>query len=216
MLNEYSTYKLNKGSKDISYSSVDDIKVFEFLDELYALPSNNPIAKFEIASDITTFLREQFAGLFHRFLQEQKRLKEMRVLEEMNSVAKTLKELVGFLTDERKNKDEAIKSILLANHPCLPAPSTLDQDAVPGFLLHKKEMQAWLGVRGWRPVEKDRLDTDSVEEWWKEAWKKHLKFKKNIFDKNGKLLPHTDDNWSAEWIELVPETPKLTEDDIPF
>ena len=90
VLNEYNTYKLNKNSKDITYASVSDVKVFEFLEELHSLPSNNAITRFEIASDITKFLKEQFAGLFHRFLQEQKRLKEVRVLEEMNSVANTL------------------------------------------------------------------------------------------------------------------------------
>ncbi len=216
VFNEYNTYKLNKDTKDISWSSVDDVKVFEFLDELYSLPSNNPIAKFEIASDITTFLREQFAGLFHRFLQDQERLKELRVLEEMNSVATTLKELVGFLTDERKNKDEAIKSILLANHPAFRRLASLTKTPYRVFFSTRKEMQVWLNARGWRRVEKDRLDTGSVEEWWKEAWNKYIKFKKNMFDKNGKLLPHTADNWNDEWIELAKDSPELTEDDIPF
>ena len=91
VLGEHSTYKLNKGNETIRYSAVNDTRVFEFLDELYALPRNNPITSFEVASDITSYLKAQFAGLFQRFLQEQKRLTEMRVLEEMNSVAKTLK-----------------------------------------------------------------------------------------------------------------------------
>ena len=124
VLGEHSTYKLNKDNKTIKYSAVNDARVFEFLDELYALPRNNHIASFEVASDITAYLKAQFAGLFQRFLQEQKRLPEMRVLDEMNSVAKTLKDVVGFLTEERKT-DEAVKNILVANHPAFRRLATL-------------------------------------------------------------------------------------------
>lgn len=132
VFNEYNTYQLNKDT-NINYSSVDDIRVFKFLEELYLLPSNNPITPFEVASDITNYLKEQFAGLFHRFLQEQKRLKEVRVLDEMNSIAQTLKELVGFLTNERKNSDEAIKGILLSNHPAFRRLRQLTRCTVPWF-----------------------------------------------------------------------------------
>ena len=77
-------------------------------------------------------------------------------------------------------------------------------------------MRAWLNARSWRLTKADQLDADSIEEWSKETLKKYLKFKKNIFDKNGRLLPHTADSWNDEWIELVKNPPELTEDDIPF
>ena len=164
VLNEYRTYKLNKSSEDIKYSSVDNVKVFQFLEELYSLPSNNPIAKFESVNDITGFLKEQFAGRFHRFLQEQKRLTEVRVLDEMNSIANTLKQLVGFLTDERKNKDDAIKGILLANHPAFRRLGALTKTPYRVFFSTRREMKTWLETRGWTPVLPDRIDPDSVEE----------------------------------------------------
>lgn len=214
---EFNTYKLNKKSAEkINYASVNDVKVFQFLDELYSLPSNNPITKFEIASDITNFLKEQFAGLFHRFLQEQKRLKEVRVLDEMNSVAKTLKELVDFLTKDRKNKDEAIKSILIANHPAFRRLATLTKTRYRVYFSTKVEMEAWLNARGWVATSEERLDPDSVGEWSHDSWNKYLKFKKEIFGEDGMLLRYTAEEWDDEWIELASSSPVLTDDDIPF
>ena len=148
VLGEHSTYKLNKDNQTITYSAVSDVRVFEFLDELYELPRNNPIASFEVTSDITSYLKAQFAGLFQRFLQDQKRLTEMRVLAEMNSVAKTLKDVVGFLTEERKN-DEAVKNILIANHPAFRRLATLTKTPYRVFFSTRSEMETWLKARSW-------------------------------------------------------------------
>ena len=212
VFNEYNTYKLNEDSEGIKYSSINNIAVFKFLDELYSLPWNNPITQFEVAGDITDFLKEQFAGLFHRFLQEQKRMKEMHVLDEMNSVAKTLKDLVRFLTDERTSKDDAIKSILLANHPAFRRLKALTKTTYRVFFSTRNEMESWLEARSWEQIQEDQFDTDSAEEWVKGA--KYLKFTKEIFDENGRLIPFTEDDWDDEWIRLFESG--VTEDDIPF
>ena len=214
VFNEYNTYQLNKDTK-INYSSVDDIRVFEFLDELFLLPSNNPITPFEVASDITNYLKEQFAGLFHRFLQEQKRLKEIRVLDEMNAIAKTLRELVGFLTDERKNSDEAIKSILLANHPVFRRLRQLTKTPYRVFFSTREEMEAWLKARNWAPVSIGQLDPGSIEEWTHGPGRPYLRFTRSIFDEENRLLPFMADDWKDNWISMVsPPTPE--DDDIPF
>jgi len=64
---EYNIYLKNKG-KDIEYTSVDDIKIFEFIEYVRGLANNNIIFLFETSNDIITILREQWAGLFKRFL----------------------------------------------------------------------------------------------------------------------------------------------------
>ena len=43
---------------------------------------------------------------------------------------------------------------------------------------------------------------------------KYLKFTKEIFDENDRLIPFTEDDWDDEWIRLVESG--VTEDDIPF
>ena len=213
VLNEYNTYKLNKNSEQIQYSSVNNVKVFEFLEELYSLQRNNPISGFENAADITSFLKRQFAGLFHRFLRQRERSEEIRVLGEMKLVASTLKELVRFLTEERKNRDKAIQNILLSNHPAFARLRTLTRTPYRVFFSNKSEMDAWLGARGWRPVMMDLFDDDSIAEWTHSERKSYLKLRKDIFDDNKKLLPLTADQWNDEWIQLA-SVPG--DDDIPF
>ena len=218
VMNEYNTYKLNKQSKDVRYSSVNNIGVFEFLEELYSLPNNNPITHFSVASDITSFLREQFAGLFHRFLQDQKHVKEMEVLEEMNSVAQTLNELVRFLTNERRNKDDAIKSILLTNHPAFRRLSALTKTSYRVFFSNRGELNLWLKARGWEAVRKDSHDADSVDEWKMSQGPLtgYIKFKEEIFGEDGRLIPYSEDDWSDDWIEFIQMPPAPPDDDIPF
>lgn len=64
VLTEFSFWELNKEVGDVKYRHVDNIKVFEFIAQLNALPQNNAIAPFETAWDISKYLKEQFAGLF--------------------------------------------------------------------------------------------------------------------------------------------------------
>ncbi|PWK03925.1 DUF4062 domain-containing protein [Tumebacillus permanentifrigoris] len=66
---EYETYKVNRDNFSIVLRHADDRRVYEFLDELHRLDRNNAIFPFETAQDITLCLRQQWAGLFYRFLR---------------------------------------------------------------------------------------------------------------------------------------------------
>ena len=68
VLSEYETYRLNKDKEDIKYKFVDNIKIYQFIEEVKNLNANNNIKGFETATEITRYLKEQFAGLFQRFL----------------------------------------------------------------------------------------------------------------------------------------------------
>jgi len=165
VLSEFSTYQLNKENKSTIYRFVDDVKVYEFIEHLYQLPKNNAITPFEISTDITKFLKNQWAGLFQRFLQEQKRLSEIKVLDEMKTVSSTLQQLVVFLTEERKNKDDAIKSILMTNHPAFNRFAEITKTPYRIFFTNKSELNRWLKARSWKSMEDEQLDEDSVMEW---------------------------------------------------
>jgi hypothetical protein len=77
---EYRTYLSNKDIKGFTPVSVDDIKVFKLLEDVYSLPAGNPVEPFEISEDIIRYLREQWAGLFQRLLQESSRQKEINII----------------------------------------------------------------------------------------------------------------------------------------
>ena len=145
---EYGTYSINKETPGIKYRSVDDIRVYEFIDSVSNLPKNNPIAPFQTASDIVEYLRNQWAGLFQRFLQGQKRIEEIKALDEMKSVAGTLQQLVRFLTEERRDEDDAIQQVLLANHPVFHRLQQLTNTAYRVFFADEGELNQWLKTRG--------------------------------------------------------------------
>jgi hypothetical protein len=213
-LSEYSTYQLNKGNKDIKYRFVDDPRIYEFLEVLYGLPKNNPITPFETAKDITDFLQEQWAGLFQRFLQQQQRLSEVRTLNEMNAVAATLRELVTFLTKEKQSGDEAIKTILLSNHPVFRRLASLTKTAYRVFFSNREEMVQWLEARNWEEILPEYYDAGSSEEWTHDKIG-YLLFKTRLFDEDGRLKVFTENDWNDDWIVLKKPT-KHDEDDIPF
>ena len=79
---EYQTYLLNKGNTNVNYKFVDDQRIYSFIEEIKNLGINNNIKDFETSEDITSYLREQFAGLFQRFIDDQRRVKEINLIAE--------------------------------------------------------------------------------------------------------------------------------------
>jgi len=57
VLAEFKTFEKNKNNEQIKYASVDDKRIYQFIDEVQTFPVGNPIASFEIASDITIYLK---------------------------------------------------------------------------------------------------------------------------------------------------------------
>lgn len=217
VLAEYSTYQLNKNSEEIKYRFADDVRIYKFIEDLYALPRNNPIAPFEVSADITEYLLVQWAGLFQRFLQEQKRISELRVLEEMKVVSATLQELTRFLTEERRNKDEAIRNILFANHPAFRRFAEVTNTPYRVFFTNERELDSWIRARNWSPLSRRAMDDDSVMEWTHTRKEGYLKLVHQIFDDGGRLNVYTDDDWDDDWLRLVsPESSVELFEDIPF
>jgi Domain of unknown function (DUF4062) len=218
VLAEYSTYQLNKAAPDVKYGFVDDVRVYEFLEHLYALPQNNPIHGFETSLDITDFLRQQWAGLFHRFLQDQRRLSEVKVLDEMNATAKTLRELVTFLTEERKGTNATISGILLANHPAFRRFTQVLKAPYRIFFDSEAELQRWLSARGWEPSDPNTWDEDSCREWENSRLKSYLKLSHPIFEDDGRLKTYTAADWNDDWVQVVKFAAQKAadDDDVPF
>ena len=204
VLSEYRTYKMNKGSNDIRYASVDNIAIYQFMDEVFSLPLNNQVAPFETSSDITEYLQEQWSGLFQRLLREAARQKEVVVLENLKSTTETLNQLVTYLTEERRSGDQHVKEILLSYHPIFD--EIRGKIAVPYrvFFTNKEELIAFLKARQYIKVNRSAWDEDTSEtheEWYKGGESGHLlKIAFEVFDENGKLKVFTPDEWKSEWV----------------
>ncbi|KXF91306.1 DUF4062 domain-containing protein [Phaeobacter inhibens] len=74
VLNERRTYNKNKGNKSIVYASVDDTQIFDFIDDIYSKKKNNFVKPFGSLDDITTELRNQWAGIVKRAVNAKQAL----------------------------------------------------------------------------------------------------------------------------------------------
>ena len=229
-LTEYKVWGINKDNNTMKYRFADDSRIYSFIDYLYSLPNNNPITGFGSVKEITFYLQEQWAGLFQRYLSEQPRLNEVALVEDMRGVAATLREMVDYLSKSNKDKDDALKNILLPSHPIFSRLAKLTGAPYRVFFTNKDEMAAWLNARNWRPADEEEYAEDSVEEWYlkDKGW---LEFKEDFFHDDGSLKAYSASDWNDDWISHVRpnkvETPPAAvrrttpnrvspEDDIPF
>lgn len=219
VLAEYNTYRKNKDSEEITYAAVDNVAIYRFLEEVFSLPLNNPVAPFETSADITAYLQEQWAGLFHSLLRETARKKEVRLIDDLGSIASTLKQLVTFLTDERRAGDHAIRDILLTNHPVFEAIRSKINVPYRVFFTNRNELAALLKARGYRSLDVEERDDDTREtheEWirYGEGRNHLLKIASAIFEADGKLKLLTAGEWRKEWI--MARIIRIDDDDLPF
>lgn len=119
VLAEFQTYLSNKENKEVKYVYVDSITVYEFLEEINKLKVNNTIKGFDSTTDITKFLREQFAGLFKRFLDDQNKVREANTIEQLQKTSQTLNQLVEMFSKKNEGQSEQLRQILLLNHPII-------------------------------------------------------------------------------------------------
>ena len=218
---EYRTYLSNKTTKTVKYHYVDNIKIYEFIEQLETLPKNNPIQGFESSEDIVHFLKEQWAGLFQGFLQEQRRLKEVNLLQGLENTASTLNQLINYLTEERKGAVSTIRDILITNHPAFERLGKLLGVQYRIFFLSRQELTRWLKARTYEALADSKWDNPQEEEWLMAVNKKQYVLKVNsvLFDEVGNLRPIQKADWNDDYIRLeVNDLNQSTElvDDLPF
>src|SRR4051812_1648808 len=80
----------------------------------------------------------------------------------MRDTAKTLDQLVGYLT---QNKDQAIKEILLNSHPAFARLRKVAGVQYRIFFSTRAEMGAWLRARNFTEVDREEWDDEGHEEW---------------------------------------------------
>lgn len=227
VLGEYQTYLKNKDVTEaaFNYAHVDDVRVYRFLEEIHGLPNNNQITPFGSVQDIVTFLREQWAGLFQRFLQNEERQREVQILKDLQANMQTLNQLVTYLTEEKQHSDEAIREILRSNHPAFAQLRKLLSVNYRVYFTSRAELSQWLRARDYVPVPPESWDDSNVEEWIynKSNPSRILRISDIVFDDDGNLIIYTTQQWNNNWIsleDLMPEPPEpepeVTDDDIPF
>lgn len=204
---EYETYSLNKGNSDIKYKYVDNPNIYKFIEEIKSLPNNNNIKEFETADDITSYLKEQFAGLFKQFIIDSKRVKEAYVIKDIEKTAKTLRELVDYLKVENHDKDEAISQIVKINHPLISKVRDVLSIKYNIYIEGRNDLEALLHSRG--------FEYDFFSGTWEKKQGSitiNIHVSDRLFDSDGNLVYMKPGEWDDELFFLT-----RTEDpDLPF
>ena len=198
---EYETYILNKNNENVIYKYVDNVNIYKFIEEIKALPHNNNIKGFETAEDITSYLREQFAGLFKQFMLDNKRVIE--------NTAKTLRELVDYLKEDSQGKDEEINRIIRINHPMVGRLKELLNIHYNIYIEGKRDLEALLKARGYK--------FNPIEEYWERTFNNELLklfISEDLFE-NDKLKYIKASDWSDDFIKLE-KAFLQKDDDLPF
>lgn len=206
---EYETYILNKNNENVIYKYVDNVNIYKFIEEIKALPHNNNIKGFETAENITSYLREQFAGLFKQFMLDNKRVKETLIIRDIENTAKTLRELVDYLKEDSQGKDEEINRIIRINHPMVGRLKELLNIHYNIYIEGKRDLEALLKARGYK--------FNPIEEYWERTFNNELLklfISEDLFE-NDKLKYIKASDWSDDFIKLE-KAFLQKDDDLPF
>ncbi|CAM4339326.1 DUF4062 domain-containing protein [Cytophagaceae bacterium 50C-KIRBA] len=119
ILGEHKVYsdnvKNNKKVKaeEICYPSVDNVKIFEFIDEVRKHTVNNAIVPFRDFTDIETYLKKQWAGMMFSFLNDK--IQENRVANTLEEISKVNQKIEVLTTQILKSvgKDLQFVTVLL-------------------------------------------------------------------------------------------------------
>lgn len=204
---EYETYSLNKGNSDIKYKYVDNPNIYKFIEEIKSLPNNNNIKEFETAEDITSYLKEQFAGLFKQFIIDSKRVKEAYVIKDIEKTAKTLRELVDYLKVENHDKDEAISQIVKINHPLISKVRDVLSIKYNIYIEGRNDLEALLHSRG--------FEYDFFSGTWEKKQGSitiNIHVSDRLFDSDGNLVYMKPGEWDDELFFLTRDE----DPDLPF
>ncbi|ELW7360371.1 DUF4062 domain-containing protein [Yersinia enterocolitica] len=114
---EYKTYLKNIDNDNITYAHVDSINVFKLLTFISSKKRNNPTFQFDKYSQIESWLKEQWAGLFRDMLNEKTEKSQLSALSnqvlELKEVNKTLKiyleTVLKEVTSDKKLSSKIIK-----------------------------------------------------------------------------------------------------------
>lgn len=228
---EYETYSLNKENSNIKYRFVDIIKIYQFIDELRGLTSNNNIMAFETSADIKKYLKEQFAGLFQSALNEQSRTKEIELVSKLENTSKVLERLVDYLKESSEGKEDGISKFLKMSHPLV---NHLEEELNINFnfwIDDFDELKNLLATLGWDFSENN--DNSTEDYLWTQAGSspfensKELRLSKELFDKDGKLKDVKASEWKKSFLIIEEKdedsstsqpstTTEYNSDDLPF
>jgi len=169
------------------------------------------VADFENVSDIIEYLREQWAGSFQRFLQEDSKREDYKTSQNLKDTANALLKIIEYTTKER---DETIKSILIHSHPVFNQIAQATGIPIKIFFSDLDELNTLLKTFSF---EEQPFPADNYYEYERihSDIKTTLEISTDIFDDAKKLKAVEQGEWDRSFVKYKEE--RIGEDDdIPF
>ena len=216
VLTEYETYTLNKNNTSINYKYADSPNIYKFIDEIKSLTRNNNIKGFETVSDITNYLREQFAGLFKQSIIERERTAEQVIIQDIKDTAKVLHDLVEYLKVENVGQQDVINKIIRVNHPLVTKLKSVLGIKFNFFIDGISDLSELLKARNYR-----RTNDNNPYVWYKKSdnIETTILISEELFE-NGKLIYINSSEWKDSMLTIEQKEyikyNVFSDDDLPF
>ncbi|MBU9852429.1 DUF4062 domain-containing protein [Rahnella aceris] len=206
---EYHTYLANKDVSGFKAVSVDNVKIFEFIESIYALKAGNPVYGFETSEDIVRYLKEQWSGLFQRLLTTSSKLADFQVANDLRQGLDTLKTILTAI-DKNNSNQTNLDEIWLLHHPAFNEIKRILDIRYRVVFLNLDELSELLRARNFI---RDENITEEFYDFDHKRNQSFIRIDRDIFDESGNLKRIIATDWRESYITLY-ERP--SDDDIPF
>lgn len=214
--NEYGTYLLNKDNEGTKYRYVDDVRIYQFIEEIHKLTTNNNIKTFDSSSEIQEYLKEQFAGLFQSFLEASAKTKDFSLSKKLENLAEKFEQLSCKYEATNKDVEHTLHKVQYVTHPVVTRISTLMAISYGIWFDDYTKLNALLKAYGWKSE-----DSDDSYRWTHETSIDNnidvMSVAKSLFDDEGQLKPYVGSMSITESVQRVSETIEQPDvNDLPF
>lgn len=214
--NEYGTYQLNKENADTKYKYVDDVRIYQFLEEIHKLTTNNNIKTFDSSAEIQEYLKEQFAGLFQSFLEESAKAKDFSLSKKLENLAEKFEQLSTKYDQTNNDIEQTLHNIQYVTHPVVHHISFLMDIPYGIWFDDYTKLNALLRAYGWSPEE-----SKDAYRWIHDTSIDNnidvISVSKSLFDEAGKLKPFVGNISVTDLVQRVSEMVDVVDNnDLPF
>lgn len=201
---EYHTYLANKAVSGFKPVSVDNVKIFEFIESIYSLKAGNPVFGFETSEDIVKFLKEQWAGLFQRLLASYAKREEIQMAQDLKESLSTVKSIMDNLKTNNTKLEEtdSYDEVWLLHHPAFSEVKKLLKINYRVVFLDLEELKELMSARGFIFDEGIADFTDEYYDFDNKKTGNFIRVQANIFDANNKLKKIFNTDWDPDYIEI--------------
>ena len=211
------TYIANKDTGSFNPYHVDDIRIHEFIEKIKNVLKNAPILPFESVSDITSNLRQQFAGMFQHLLTKEATATETKTYYDLQDATSQIKNLITNLSEEQIEFFHKFNSCILAtSFPLRRLLKILGINNFKIFAPNKEAIAEFLNQIGYKE-DTTTLPFEPIIFIQKNGNYIHqIKLDTNLFETDGSIKDIREPEVLEKYIQYETQQEMNPADDLPF